>query len=147
MRLSALLRFRHGGYHRGLGFGDLHAVADVSFAAEPGQVFGLLGPNGAGKTTMVKILLDLVRGYKGDARVFGALLWVRAALCGDAATARLARKYNHANVLVMSLRATSGAVGREIVEAFLDEPYGDDDFDHRNVAHVEALDDARAESS
>ncbi len=72
---------------------------------------------------------------------------VRAALCGDAATARLARKYNHANVLVMSLRATSGAVGREIVEAFLDEPYGDDDFDHRNVAHVEELDDARAGGS
>ncbi len=65
---------------------------------------------------------------------------VRAALCGDPETARMARKYNHANVLVMSLRATSPAVGREILDVFLDEPHGDDDFDHRNVAHVDALD-------
>ena len=65
---------------------------------------------------------------------------VRAALCGDPETARMARKYNHANVLVMSLRATSPAVGREILDAFLAEPHGDDDFDRRNVAHVDALD-------
>ena len=65
---------------------------------------------------------------------------VRAALCADAETARMARRYNHANVLVMSLRATSEPVGREILEAFLDEPPGEDDFDRRNVAAVEALD-------
>jgi ribose 5-phosphate isomerase B len=64
---------------------------------------------------------------------------VRAALCGDAETARLARKYNHANVLVMSLRATTDQVGREILEAFLDEPDGVDDFDVRNVRAVDAL--------
>ncbi|MEY2459421.1 MAG: drug efflux transport system ATP-binding protein [Acidimicrobiaceae bacterium] len=29
-------------------FGDVHAVQDLSFAVEPGQVCGLLGPNGAG---------------------------------------------------------------------------------------------------
>jgi ABC-2 type transport system ATP-binding protein len=34
-------------------------------------VFGLLGPNGAGKTTFIKILLGLVRGYDGEARLFG----------------------------------------------------------------------------
>ena len=64
---------------------------------------------------------------------------VRAALCTDAETARLARKYNHANVLVMSLRATSDQVGREILDAFLTEPAGADDFDVRNVQAVDAL--------
>lgn len=64
----------------------------------------------------------------------------RAALCADAETARGARRYNHANVLVMSLRATSDAVGREILDAFLEEPPGRDDFDVRNVAAVDALD-------
>lgn len=64
----------------------------------------------------------------------------RAALCTDAETARLSRKYNHANVVVMSMRATSPAVAIEIVEAFLAEPWGDDAFDHRNVAVVDALD-------
>ena len=68
---------------------------------------------------------------------------VRAALCGDAETARMARKYNHANVLVMSLRATSEALGREILTAFMDEPPGSEDFDLRNVAAVDALDAVR----
>lgn len=64
---------------------------------------------------------------------------VRAALCADAPTARMARRYNHANVLALSLRLTSPAVGREILEAFLDEPDGGDDFDRRNVAALAEL--------
>ena len=50
---------------------------------------------------------------------------IRAALCGDAATARGARKWNDANVLALSLRATAPEVAREILEAWLSEPYGD----------------------
>ncbi len=65
---------------------------------------------------------------------------VRAALCGDAETARLARKFNHANVLVMSLRAMSPAVALETLEAYLDEPWGADAFDIRNVEEVSRLD-------
>jgi len=63
----------------------------------------------------------------------------RAALCGDAETARLARKYNHANVLVMSMRATSPAIAIETTEAFLYAPWGEDDFDIRNVRTVDAI--------
>lgn len=63
----------------------------------------------------------------------------RAALCGDAETARLARKYNHANVLVMSMRATSPAIAIETAEAFLSAPWGEDDFDIRNVHVVDGL--------
>jgi len=43
---------------------------------------------------------------------------VRAALCGDAATAAGAREWNDANVLCLSLRATSVALGREILDAW-----------------------------
>ena len=67
---------------------------------------------------------------------------VRAALCGDAETARMARRYNHANVLALSLRATSPPMGREIVEAFLEEPDGADDFDVRNVAELRGMEEA-----
>jgi len=67
---------------------------------------------------------------------------VRAALCGDAETARMARRYNHANVLALSLRATSPPMGREIVEAFLAEPDGADDFDLRNVAELRGMEGA-----
>jgi ribose 5-phosphate isomerase B len=45
---------------------------------------------------------------------------IRAALCTDAETARGARRWNDANVLVMSLRATPEAVAREICDAWLD---------------------------
>ena len=48
---------------------------------------------------------------------------IRAALCGDAETARGARKWNDANVLALSLRATSEQVAREIIDAWLAEPY------------------------
>ena len=44
---------------------------------------------------------------------------VRAALCGDAATADGARRWNDANVLALGLRLTSPAVAAELVDAFL----------------------------
>jgi len=44
---------------------------------------------------------------------------VRAALCGDAATAAGAREWNDANVLCLSLRATSVALAKEILNAWL----------------------------
>jgi len=43
---------------------------------------------------------------------------VRAALCADAETAAGARRWNDANVLVMSLRLTSPAVAREMLDAW-----------------------------
>lgn len=46
---------------------------------------------------------------------------IRAALCGDAQTARGARWWNDANVLVMSLRATSTEVAKEILDAWFSE--------------------------
>ncbi len=46
---------------------------------------------------------------------------VRAALCTDAETARGARRWNDANVLALSLRLTSAAMAREVVDAFLSE--------------------------
>lgn len=52
-------------------FGDFTAVDDVSFAVEPGELFGFLGPNGAGKTTTISILCTLLRPSGGVARVAG----------------------------------------------------------------------------
>ncbi|MGN6254989.1 MAG: ABC transporter ATP-binding protein [Solirubrobacterales bacterium] len=52
-------------------FGRHRGIEDVSFAVEPGEVFGFLGPNGAGKTTMIRTLLDLIHPSAGTARLFG----------------------------------------------------------------------------
>jgi ribose 5-phosphate isomerase B len=43
---------------------------------------------------------------------------VRAALCADAATAAGARRWNDANVLVLSLRRTSVEIAREMLDAW-----------------------------
>jgi ABC-type multidrug transport system ATPase subunit len=52
-------------------FGPVRAVDGLSFAVEPGTVFGLLGPNGAGKSTTLKILTTLSRPTAGTASVLG----------------------------------------------------------------------------
>ncbi|WP_409181073.1 ABC transporter ATP-binding protein [Amycolatopsis sp. VS8301801F10] len=49
-----------------------HTVVDgVSFAVEPGEIFGILGPNGAGKTTTVECVEGLRRPDGGAIRVCG----------------------------------------------------------------------------
>ncbi len=52
-------------------FGDVQAVADVSFAVESGEIFGLLGPNGAGKTTTIRLMLDIFRPDRGVVSILG----------------------------------------------------------------------------
>jgi ABC-2 type transport system ATP-binding protein len=52
-------------------FGDFTAVDEISFAVEPGELFGFLGPNGAGKTTTISILCTLLTPTGGTARVAG----------------------------------------------------------------------------
>jgi ABC-2 type transport system ATP-binding protein len=60
--------------HISKAFGDVQAVADVSFEVQAGEIFGLLGPNGAGKTTTIRMLLDIFRSDSGEVSVFGGKL-------------------------------------------------------------------------
>jgi ribose 5-phosphate isomerase B len=69
---------------------------------------------------------------------------VRAALCVDAETARGARQWNDANVLALSLRSTSEAVAKEILTAWLAQPYGATEDD--SLAVLAALDGRGAKS-
>ncbi len=67
---------------------------------------------------------------------------VRAALCGDAETARGARRWNDANVLCLSLRATSEVVAKEILDAWFEaQP---DPSEAENIEKLRALDRRRA---
>ncbi|MEL6815447.1 MAG: ABC transporter ATP-binding protein [Cyanobacteria bacterium J06598_3] len=52
-------------------YGDVEAVKDVSFAIEPGEIFGLLGPNGAGKTTTIRCLCTLMAPDAGEITLNG----------------------------------------------------------------------------
>jgi ribose 5-phosphate isomerase B len=64
---------------------------------------------------------------------------IRAALCADAETARGARAWNQANVLCMSLRATTEAVAEEILDAWFDASA--DPSEAENVNKVRAIDE------
>ena len=52
-------------------YGQIAAVAGISFEVQQGEVFALLGPNGAGKTTTVEILEGLRTADGGTATVAG----------------------------------------------------------------------------
>jgi ribose 5-phosphate isomerase B len=60
----------------------------------------------------------------------------RAALCADAPTAAGARRWNDANVLALSLRATSQAELEEILDAWFGGNVSDEPDDVQNVAHL-----------
>jgi ribose 5-phosphate isomerase B len=66
---------------------------------------------------------------------------IRAALCGDAETARGARLWNKANVLCMSLRATSEVVAKEILEAWFNTEYQPNEVDDTCLVQVQAIED------
>jgi len=64
---------------------------------------------------------------------------VRAALCGDAETARGARRWNDANVLALSLRTTSAALLGEILDAWFEAAPSHEHDDVANVRHLDEI--------
>lgn len=52
-------------------FGGLVAVNNVSFAIEPGDLFGLIGPNGAGKTTVFNMVTGVYKPTSGSIQFRG----------------------------------------------------------------------------
>ncbi len=55
----------------------VHAVRDISFTIEEGELVGFLGPNGAGKTTTLKMLSGIIYPTSGTAYVLGYVPWER----------------------------------------------------------------------
>jgi len=69
---------------------------------------------------------------------------IRAALCADARTAEGARRWNDANVLALSLRATSDAELGEILAAWFATRPSTDPGDAGNVEHVREIESGAA---
>ncbi len=51
-------------------YGKHRGIVNVDMQVRKGEVFGFLGPNGAGKTTTLRVLIDVIRPSRGQARVF-----------------------------------------------------------------------------
>ena len=47
-------------------FGGVHALADVSFKIDHGEIYGLIGPNGAGKTSLFNVLTGIYAADEGE---------------------------------------------------------------------------------
>ncbi len=71
---------------------------------------------------------------------------VRAALCHDPYSARMAREHNDANVLTMGGRVIGPDLAREIVRAFLGTKYSGDPRHVRRLAKIAACEDAAPEA-
>ncbi|OAA29159.1 ABC transporter [Kosmotoga arenicorallina S304] len=54
----------------------IHAVRDISFAAEKGEFLGYIGPNGAGKSTTIKMLTGILTPSFGEINVAGFCPWI-----------------------------------------------------------------------
>jgi len=52
-------------------YGQIVAVAGITFVVQPGECFGFLGPNGAGKTTTMKMIYCVLPPTSGNLQVFG----------------------------------------------------------------------------
>ncbi|MFF2908912.1 ATP-binding cassette domain-containing protein [Paenibacillus sp. NPDC057934] len=54
-----------------------HAIKNLNFSIETGEVVGILGPNGAGKTTTMKMLAGILHASSGTCKVLGYTPWER----------------------------------------------------------------------
>jgi ABC-2 type transport system ATP-binding protein len=61
-------------------YGSVHAVNNLSFDIQKGNVYGILGPNGSGKSTTLGIILNVVNKTSGSFSWFDGGITTHAAL-------------------------------------------------------------------
>ncbi len=62
---------------------------------------------------------------------------IRAALCGDVFSAKATREHNDANILAMGARVVGAGLALEIVKAFLETPFSNDERHIRRINQIE----------
>ncbi len=118
---AALLELDRASKH----FGGVHAVRDLTFALQSGEILGVIGPNGAGKTTLVNLITGTLRPSSGrivfDGRRIDGLKPYRIGRMGIARTFQVVRPFAsltvRENVAVGAMYGAGGA-RRSASEAF-----------------------------
>lgn len=115
------------------------------------RLFGPLAGEKAGWTDVAEaVALEVSRGECEQGIIFcwtgtgvsiaaNKIPGVRAALCADAKTAEGARKWNDANILAISLRATSTQVASEILDGWFGA--SPDEAERENINKVSLLEE------
>lgn len=62
---------------------------------------------------------------------------IRCALCGDVFSAKATKEHNNANILAMGARVTGPGLALEIVKAFLETPFSNDERHIRRIDQIE----------
>ena len=55
-------------------FNGNDVIKDLSFSIKEKQIFGFLGKNGAGKTTLIRLILNQLKDYRGEIKIFSDLI-------------------------------------------------------------------------
>ena len=92
-------------------FGNIVALAGVSFDVRPGECHCLLGDNGAGKSTFIKTMSGVHRPTKGEMRVEGRVL--RLDSPRDAMNAGIATVYQDLAMIPLMSVTRNFFMGRE----------------------------------
>lgn len=146
-----------------VGADETHLVVDqvIKTLKEQGHEVEFYGPNGKGIVPWPFVARSVAEDIAQHRSQEGILFcWtgtgvsiaankvpgIRAALCADAETARGARLWNDANVLCISLRATSLAVAQEVLKAWLETRYQPNPEDDDCLKLVRDIEDCGARS-
>jgi ABC-type branched-subunit amino acid transport system ATPase component len=106
-------------------FGGLHALSDVSFQVNSGEIVGLIGPNGAGKTTVFNVICGFVKptaghvqfpmakSWKGDSLAIRVVLWLPRAIGRRSSVARrMGHRFTQAGRAIATFVGRCGSMAR-----------------------------------
>jgi lipopolysaccharide export system ATP-binding protein len=112
-------------------FGRKHAVREVTFAMESGEIVGLLGPNGAGKTTVFYMVVGFIRPTSGkiylDGKDISSLPMYRRARMGisylpqEPSVFRKLSVEGNVAAIIETRKTLSRKEKRTLLDALLDE--------------------------
>lgn len=146
--------------HIALGADERLPLVDhiLAYLKEKGHSVTYTGPEKEATQPWPQVAADVARSVAaGDAHEGILLCWtgtgvsiaankvpgIRAALCRDAETAKGARLWNDANLLCLSMRATTDTIATEILDAWFATAYQPNPEDDASLTLIQALDDQR----
>ncbi|WEK51536.1 MAG: ATP-binding cassette domain-containing protein [Candidatus Kaistia colombiensis] len=108
-------------------FGAIHALDDIDFALDRGEVLGLMGDNGAGKSTLVKMIAGNFPPGSGTIAIDGGTVEFRKPL--DARARGIEVVYQDLALCNNLTAAANVFLGRELMTTFMGLPR----LDHRRM--------------